>query len=151
MLFHMTFAGVLPILPTPFHDDETLDLDSWRRLLEFMVGLGVDGITILGALGESNRLSDQERERLIEVAVETLKQRIPIIVGTSHSGTHAAAYLSRRAQDLGASEVMVTPAKRRSRATIAFWSSIAVSARRSPSPSCCRIIPLRPTSISPPI
>ena len=107
----MTFAGVIPILPTPFHDDETLDLDSWRRLLEFMIGLGVDGVTILGVLGESNRLSDQERERLIETAVETVKQRIPIIVGTSHSGTHAATYLSRRAQDLGASAVMVTPAK----------------------------------------
>jgi dihydrodipicolinate synthase/N-acetylneuraminate lyase len=92
----MTFAGVIPILPTPFHDDETLDLDSWRRLLEFMVGLGVDGVTILGVLGESNRLSDQERERLIAGAVETVKQRIPIIVGTSHSGTHAAASLSPR-------------------------------------------------------
>ena len=111
MLFAMTFAGVIPILPTPFHEDETLDLDSWRKLLEFMVGLGVDGVTILGVLGESNRLSDQERERLIEAAVETVKQRIPIIVGTSHSGTHAAAYLSRRAQDLGASAAMVTPAK----------------------------------------
>ena len=107
----MTFAGVIPILPTPFHDDETLDLDSWRRLLEFMIGLGVDGVTILGVLGESNRLNDHEREQLIETAVETVRQRIPIIVGTSHSGTHAATYLSRRAQDLGANAVMVTPAK----------------------------------------
>ena len=107
----MTFAGVIPILPTPFHDDETLDLDSWRRLLEFMIGLGVDGVTILGVLGESNRLNDHEREQLIETAVETVRQRIPIIVGTSHSGTQAATYLSRRAQDLGADAVMVTPAK----------------------------------------
>jgi 4-hydroxy-tetrahydrodipicolinate synthase len=107
----MTFAGVIPILPTPFHDDETLDLDSWRRLLEFMIGLGVDGVTILGVLGESNRLNDHERERLIETAVETVRQRVPIIVGASHTGTHAATYLSRRAQDLGANAVMVTPAK----------------------------------------
>ncbi len=107
----MTFAGVIPILPTPFHDDETLDLDSWKTLLEFMVGLGVEGVTILGVLGESNRLSDRERERLVETAVDTVQQRIPIIVGTSHAGTHAATYLSRRAQDLGASAVMVTAAK----------------------------------------
>ena len=39
----LTFAGVIPILATPFLDDERLDLDSWDRLLEFMVRLGVDG------------------------------------------------------------------------------------------------------------
>lgn len=107
----MKFEGVIPILPTPFHDDEGLDLDSWRRILEFMVGIGVDGVTILGVLGESNRLTDEERDRLIAAAVEVVGGRVPIIVGTSHSGTGAAMYLSRRAQELGASAVMVTPAK----------------------------------------
>jgi len=107
----MTFGGVIPILATPFHQDETLDLDSWARLLEFMVGLGVDGITILGVLGESNRLTDRERETLVENAVRIVKTRVPIVVGTSHSGTHAAKYLARMAQDLGADAVMVTPGK----------------------------------------
>ena len=60
------FAGVVPILATPFHDDEALDLGSWQSLLEFMVALGVDGVTILGVLGESNRLNDEERQTLIE-------------------------------------------------------------------------------------
>jgi 4-hydroxy-tetrahydrodipicolinate synthase len=107
----MTFTGVIPILPTPFHEDETLDLDSWKRILEFMIDLGVDGVTVLGVLGESNRLTDGEREQLIETAVETVRQRIPIIVGTSHFGTRAATDLSRKAQALGANAVMVTPAK----------------------------------------
>ena len=107
----MTFAGVIPILATPFHDDETLDLESWKRLLEFMIAIGVDGVTILGVLGESNRLNDHEREQLIETAVETVRRRVPIIVGTSHNGTRAAMYLSRRAEELGANAVMVTPAK----------------------------------------
>jgi len=107
----MKFGGVIPILATPFNDDESLDLDSWRRLLEFMIGIGVDGVTILGVLGESNRLNDQDRERLVESAVDIVRQRVPIIVGTSHTGTDAAVYLSRRAEELGASAVMVTPAK----------------------------------------
>jgi 4-hydroxy-tetrahydrodipicolinate synthase len=107
----MTFQGVIPILATPFHDDEGLDWESWQRLLEFMIGLGVDGITILGVLGESNRLSDRERETLIQNAVLIVNKRVPIIVGTSHSGTEAARYLSRMAQDLGADAVMVTPGK----------------------------------------
>jgi 4-hydroxy-tetrahydrodipicolinate synthase len=107
----MKFGGVIPILATPFNDDESLDLDSWRRILEFMIGIGVDGVTILGVLGESNRLNDQDRERLVESAVDIVRQRVPIIVGTSHTGTEAAVYLSRRAEELGAAAVMVTPAK----------------------------------------
>ena len=106
-----SFAGVIPILATPFRDDESLDLDSWDRLIEFMVGLGVDGITILGVLGESNRLSDHERATLIERAVATVKRRVPIIVGTSHTGTRATEHLSEMAQQLGGDAVMVTPLK----------------------------------------
>ena len=80
-------------------------------MIEFMVGLGVNGITILGVLGESNRLNDIEREALIKSAVATVNKRIPNIVGTSHSGSAAAAYLSRMAEDLGADAVMLAPAK----------------------------------------
>jgi 4-hydroxy-tetrahydrodipicolinate synthase len=105
------FAGVIPILATPFHEDEGLDLHSWQRLLEFMLALGVDGVTILGVLGESNRLNDEERQTLIETAVTVVDKRVPIIVGASATGTRTAAYLSRMAQDLGADAVMVTPAK----------------------------------------
>ena len=105
------FTGVIPILATPFHDDETLDLDSWERLLEFMVALGVEGVTILGVLGESNRLNDEERRTLIESAVTVIKKRMPIIVGTSATGTKTATYLSRMAQNLGADAVMVTPTR----------------------------------------
>ena len=105
------FSGVIPILATPFFDDETLDLDSWTRLLEFMVRLGVDGVTIIGVLGESNRLMDHEREALIAQAVKVVAGRIPIVVGTSHSGTQAGKYLAARAAELGADAVMITPGK----------------------------------------
>ncbi len=107
----IAFAGVIPILATPFRDDESLDLESWQRLIEFMAGLGVNGITILGVLGESNRLSDQERSRLIDTAVSLVRTRIPIIVGTSHTGTRACEQLSSMAEALGADAVMVTPSK----------------------------------------
>ena len=94
-----TFGGVIPILATPFlPDDEALDLESWHRLIEFMIGLGVDGITILGVLGESNRLTDHERETLIRAAVALVHKRVPVIVGASHSGTRAAGELARMAE-----------------------------------------------------
>ena len=105
------FAGVIPILATPFGDDESLDLESWQRLIEFMCGLGVNGITVLGVLGESNRLRDEERARLIESAVSVVRRRVPVIVGASHTGTRVVEDLSRMAQDLGADAVMVTPSR----------------------------------------
>jgi 4-hydroxy-tetrahydrodipicolinate synthase len=103
------FVGVFPILPTPFHSDESIDLDSYRRMVSFMADIGVNGITILGVLGEANRLIDRERETIIGTAVKAASGRIPVIVGTSHSGTRATVELSRQAADLGASGIMVTP------------------------------------------
>lgn len=104
-----TFQGVYPLLVTPFHAQERPDLESFDRLIRFMVEIGVDGVTVLGVLGESNRLLDAEREQLIRTAVTAAAGRIPIIVGTSHKGTLATRGLCQMAADLGASGVMVTP------------------------------------------
>src|SRR5262245_51984834 len=104
----LSFEGVYPILATPFHDDEGVDLESMDQLIRFMAGLRVDGVTILGVLGEANRMLDREREALIKTAVKAAAG-LPVIVGTSHSGTQAALNLSRMAQELGADAVMVTP------------------------------------------
>ncbi len=102
------FEGVFPILATPFHEDESLDLPSLTRLVRFMADLGVDGVTVLGVLGESNRMIDAEREQVIKTAIAAAGD-CPVIVGTSHSGTLAAIKLSQMAQALGASAVMVSP------------------------------------------
>ena len=51
----LQFTGVLPILATPFDNDENLDLESFDRMIRFMAELGVDGVTILGVLGEIGR------------------------------------------------------------------------------------------------
>lgn len=105
----MDFTGVFPILPTPFDDEGRLDLESFARLIRFMVELGTDGVTILGVLGESNRLLDSEREQLIRTAVDAAAGRTRVIVGASHAGTQATMALCRMAQELGADAVMVAP------------------------------------------
>jgi 4-hydroxy-tetrahydrodipicolinate synthase len=105
----LSFTGVYPILATPFHDDESLDLESFDRLVRFMAEAGVDGVTILGVLGEANRMLDREREQLIRCAVAATGGKLPVIVGASHSGSRAALGLSQMAQDLGADAVMLTP------------------------------------------
>jgi 4-hydroxy-tetrahydrodipicolinate synthase len=104
----LSFEGVYPILATPFDGNENLDLESLDRLVRFMAKLDVEGITILGVLGEANRLMDGERESLIRTAVSAAGS-MPVIVGTSHSGTRAARDLSQMAENLGARAIMVTP------------------------------------------
>ena len=109
MLSPLQFTGVIPILATPFDEQENLDLESFERMIRFMVTLGVDGVTILGVLGESNRLLDHERAALIGAAVRAADGKLPIIVGASHSGTLAALRLSQVAESLGADAIMLTP------------------------------------------
>jgi 4-hydroxy-tetrahydrodipicolinate synthase len=103
-----SFTGVWPILVTPFDDKENVDLESMDRVVRFMAQLGMDGVTILGVLGESNRLVDAEREQIIAAAVKAAGT-MPVCVGTSHTGTAAARALSQMAEQLGAAAVMVTP------------------------------------------
>jgi len=105
------FRGVYPIMATPFRDDETVDVESFAKSIAFMASAGCDGVTIIGVLGESNRLVDRERELLIRTAVDAAPKGFPIVVGTSHPGTAATTQLSQMAKELGASGVMVTPSR----------------------------------------
>jgi len=111
------FNGVYPIVVTPFHADrgESLDLDSFQRSIRFLASeIRVAGITVTGVLGESNRLTDDERQRLIETARMaatrgTADRPVHLCVGSSHTGTAATVALCQMAQELGADSVMVAP------------------------------------------
>jgi 4-hydroxy-tetrahydrodipicolinate synthase len=104
------FSGVIPILATPFNADESLDTESLSRLIGFVAQLDVSAVTLLGVLGESNRLTDAERLILIRTAVKAAGS-LPVIVGCSHTGTAATIALSREAADLGAAAVMIAPSR----------------------------------------
>ena len=103
--------GVYNITPTPFHPDGSLDEASLKTLTDFTVKCRVNGMTILGVLGETSKVSEAERERIISTVIEAADGRIPICVGTSHSATGVCVEYSRRAQTLGAKAVMVAPPK----------------------------------------
>ena len=104
-------TSVFNITPTPFHDDGSLDLESLRRLTAFTREKGVNGMTILGVLGEADKLTERERERVTEIVIETAGANFPICVGTTHAGTDGCIAYSRRAQEQGARAVMVAPPK----------------------------------------
>ncbi len=101
------YGGVLPILPTTFDANGSLDLESQKRAADFVIDAGVDGICILANYSEQFSLLDAERDQLTVLLLEHIAGRVPVIVTTSHFSTAVAAARCRRAQDLGASMVML--------------------------------------------
>ena len=70
----MKFSGVIPILVTPFNEDESVDTKSIQTMIHLMKDIGVNGVTILGVLGEANRLTDDERKLIITTATQAAEQ-----------------------------------------------------------------------------
>ena len=101
--------GVLPMAPTPFHDNGDLDLEGMRRVLDCMIDQGVDGICILANYSEQFVLSDAERETLLSLSTEHVAGRVPVIATISHFSTRIAAERAKRAAEAGAVMVMMMP------------------------------------------
>ncbi|MBI3968403.1 MAG: dihydrodipicolinate synthase family protein [Chloroflexi bacterium] len=103
------FHGIYNIMATPFTPDGEIDEESLRNLVEFQIGHRVHGLAILGILGEVHRLSDAERQRVTRVVIDQVKGRVPVVVGTGHSGTKVAVWLSQDAAAAGAAALLLPP------------------------------------------
>lgn len=105
------FVGVWPIIATPFDSsNESINYSAYENIINFFSNtLSTNGLTIIGVLGESNRITEIERRDLIRIACEISCK--PICVGTSHPGTNATIKLSEQAFDIGAHSVMIAPSK----------------------------------------
>ena len=101
--------GVWNIVPTPFTPAGDLDHAGVARLTSFVMGTGVDGMTILGVMGEAPKLSDAERTRVIETTLGEAAGALPVCVGVSHTSTDRAVAFAREAAALGAHSVMLSP------------------------------------------
>jgi 4-hydroxy-tetrahydrodipicolinate synthase len=100
--------GVWNIVPTPFLPDEELDLASLGTLTDFVVASGVDGMTILGVLGEGAKVSDYERSAIIDATVARAAGRLPVCVTVSAASGHRALGYAREAEVKGAHSVMLS-------------------------------------------
>lgn len=105
----MTWSGIWPVAPTPFHADGSLDLEGMGRVLDCLIDQGADGICILANFSEQFLLADAEREILTRHCLEHLAGRVPMIVTISHFATQIAVERARFAKDLGADIVMMMP------------------------------------------
>lgn len=103
------FTGVFPIAPVPFNDDETLDLDGTKRVLDCMIDQGVDGICVLANYSEQFLLSDEERDIILKLSLEHIAGRVPVIATCSHYSTTIVVQRIQRAKELGAAMVMLMP------------------------------------------
>ena len=104
------FRGVYTVLVTPFTADrEAVDLAALRRLVEFQVTEGIDGLIPLGSTGEFLSVSRDERTAITETVVRRAAGRVPVLIGTGAEDTREAVALSREAEALGADGVMVIP------------------------------------------
>jgi len=101
--------GVYIIAATPFTDSGALDLESTDRMVDFYLGCGIDGLTILGVMGEAPKLSLEESVAFTERVAKRVAGRVPIVVGASAAGIAPMRALAERAMDLGAAGVMVSP------------------------------------------
>jgi 4-hydroxy-tetrahydrodipicolinate synthase len=104
------FKGAYTALITPMKDNGDVDYDGFRRLIGFQIEGGIDGLLPLGTTGETPTLDEDEEEKLIRIAVEETKGRVPLIVGAGSNSTRHMAIYTKRAKDLGAdAALVVTP------------------------------------------
>jgi 2-keto-3-deoxy-L-arabinonate dehydratase len=102
-------TGVLPVAPTVFHEDGSLDLEGQARVMDCMVDQGVDGICILANFSEQFLLTDAERLSVMHACLNKIAGRVPVVVTTSHFSTAIAADRAKAAADAGADMVMMMP------------------------------------------
>lgn len=97
-----TIHGSIPAIVTPMRDDGALDLPALRRLLDWHIAEGSDGIVIVGTTGESPTVDFAEHCQLIETTVQHVAGRVPVIAGTGANATREAIELASFAKQAGA-------------------------------------------------
>ncbi len=104
------FRGSYTVTITPFSEDRSeIDLEAWKRFLDWQIEVGVPGIIILGTTGEFLTINDKERRLFVGETVKYVDGRMDVLVGTMNAYTPNAVRYSREAEELGADGLMIVP------------------------------------------
>jgi 4-hydroxy-tetrahydrodipicolinate synthase len=104
------FKGSIPALVTPFTANGALDLDTLKKLVEWHIAEGSNGLVPCGTTGESPTLSHEEHMQVVSEVVKVAAGRIPVIAGAGSNSTSEGVALIRHAQNAGAdAALVVTP------------------------------------------
>ncbi|MFI7277462.1 dihydrodipicolinate synthase family protein [Streptomyces sp. NPDC049879] len=101
--------GLVPILATPFAPDGSLDLPSLRRVVEFNLASGVDGVAVSGMASETFALTTEERARVLREVVDVVAGAVPVVAGVNATSTVTAVEQAQAAAADGAAALMVLP------------------------------------------
>jgi 4-hydroxy-tetrahydrodipicolinate synthase len=103
-------GGIIPAMVTPFHADETINVDALRQLTRFLIDGGVHGLFPTGSQGEFYALTPGERQRVWDIVVQETAGRVPVYAGTGGISTREVIALNRLAERVGISGVsVITP------------------------------------------
>jgi len=101
------FEGTITAIVTPFKKDLNIDFEKFKKLIEFQIENGVDGIVVCGSTGESATLSAKEKISLILTAIETANGRTKVIAGTGTNNTAESIDMTTLAKEHGADGVLI--------------------------------------------
>ena len=103
------FGGVFSVLPTPFTSSGDFDPDSLNRVIDLFLADGVNGFTALGVTSEVARLTEPERDRVLDTVIARVNGRVPVVAGATADGLRTCIEYTRRARAAGAAAVMISP------------------------------------------
>ena len=99
--------GVIPALVTPFDEHEEFNEEAYRRLIDWLIERGVTGVVPCGTTGEFSMMTREERRRVLEVCVDQVNGRVPVIAGTGWTATKLVIEETQYAKDVGADAALI--------------------------------------------
>ncbi|MBS7639886.1 MAG: 4-hydroxy-tetrahydrodipicolinate synthase [Candidatus Bathyarchaeia archaeon] len=103
------FEGTYVVAVTPFKPNEELDLEALKENIDYYIENGVHGVIVCGSTSEFASLSIDEHKKVVEVAVDHVNGRVPVIAGTGACSTRQVIDLTRHAKDVGADGALIVP------------------------------------------
>lgn len=122
--------GIFPALTTKFTKDDQLDLATFKKNLDAQLSAGVHGIILGGTLGEASVLTTEEKETLVQFAVENVEDKIPVVLNIAEGATREALKQLKLAAASGCKGIMLLPPMRYKsdhRETVTYFKTIAGS------------------------
>lgn len=103
------WSGVFPAATTQFNADQSLNIPATTEHLEVMLNAGINGLVVLGTMGENCSLSAEEKIQVLSASVKQVAGRIPVVTGVAEYTTTGACTFARAARDAGVDGLMVLP------------------------------------------
>lgn len=124
----VSWSGVFPAVTTQFKADQSLNLEATASHLKRLIDTGVDGLIMLGTVGEVTTLEAEEKRAVLSMALEVSRDRVPVLSGVAENSTAAACRFAAEAERVGIDGLMVLPAmvyKSDPRETVAHFRAVA--------------------------